>query len=73
MITPSPTEKQTLFSPEQRRRLGEVYRLILSWLQDDKKAIKGHGEPILPELPNHAAPSLDGAFSNDHSKGGVNG
>lgn len=62
MITPFPTAEQSLFTPEQRRRLGEVYCRILSWQQEDKKT--GKDTPSAP---------LDDASSEDHSKGGDHG
>lgn len=66
MITPSPTAEQSLFTPEQRRRLGEVYCRILSWRQEDIQ------KPSSSALPNHLV-LPDDASSEDHSKGGIHG
>ena len=74
MITPSPTEERAPLSPEQRRRLGEVYRRILSWRQEDKKAGKNLEKPVSPQLPNRPVYAHDDASSDEnYSKGGANG
>ncbi len=73
MTTSPPTEKGTLLSPEQRRRLGEVYRLILSWQPGDKKTREGPKELLSHPVSNHLAVSPDRLSGNDNSKGGANG
>ncbi len=72
MSTPSPTAEQSLFTPEQRRRLGEVYRRILSWRQEDKKTGNDIQKPSPSAIPNQFA-LPDDVSSEDHSKGGDHG
>ena len=73
MTTSSPAEGETLLSPEQRRRLGEVYRLILSWGQDDKKMEQNPTKPLSAQVPSQPVAALDTSFSEDISKGGADG
>jgi hypothetical protein len=67
MTISPPTERGTLLSPEQRRRLGEVYRLILSWPPGDEKIEKDPRKLSSSQSPTHPS------SSDDNSKGGANG
>lgn len=69
MTLSSPTERGTLLSPEQRRKLGEVYQLILSWQPGNNKTGESSKEH---QAPNHPTVSPGTPSSKDNSKGGAN-
>jgi len=42
--------QEVVLTPDQRRRLGHVYRLILSWRRERKNKTEQHSQPESTEV-----------------------
>jgi hypothetical protein len=52
-LTPSPT-----FTPEQRRILGQVYNLILSWRSEKRELETTSSETVKPHVGESVKPAI---------------
>ena len=57
MTTSSPTQSPT-FTPEQRRILGQVYNLILSWRSEKRKLETTSSETVKLHVGESVKPAI---------------
>jgi hypothetical protein len=58
-MTTSPATESPTFTPEQRRMLGQVYNLLLSWRSEKKKLETTSSLMVKPNVDETTQPVCD--------------